>query len=194
MKRWRVLGAAVCIAVSSLLSAQIMAADSQEITFNIKILKGTCTVQATDVPFGDLSGAEAPGQNWVPLGGIRPLQVTLSNCSGASTVGTPKLTLSPAAGSEVLASSNNTLFRDVTSTSRGLGIGVYKTATPDTASGKDLFVSNVAVPIGGAGASWASLNRVYDYAAGVLCGSDCTPADLGSGTLKANVIFTLSYD
>jgi len=185
---------AVSLVVPLLLSASVKAADSQEITFNIKILAGTCTVQAADVAFGALSGPEAIGKNWVPLGGIKPLSVTLSNCAGMSTVGAPKLTLTAAPGSDVLAGSENKLFRDSSSTSRGLGIGIYKVSNPNTSSSIDFFIADIPVPIGEPGASWSSLNRVYDYAAGVSCGSACTVADLGSGTLKASVIFTLSYD
>ena len=189
MKGWRVLWAVGGGVASLLMAAGAKAADSQEIIFNITILAGTCTVQAEDVAFGTLAGAEAIGKNWVPLGGTQPLRVTLSGCQGSSTSGTPKLTLSA-----VLAGSGDTLFRDSTSTSRGLGIGVYRVPAPDTTSGQDFFVNGVPVPVGVPGAGWDTLNKVYDYAAGVSCGSACTLADLGAGTLKASVVFTFSYN
>ncbi|WNJ82211.1 hypothetical protein RJE46_25065 (plasmid) [Cedecea neteri] len=144
--------------------------------------------------FGTLSGPEAIGKNWVPLGGIKPLNVTLSNCAGTQTGGAPKLTMTAAAGSVVLADSENKLFRDSSSTSRGLGIGIYRVSSPDTSSSKDFFANGTSVQIGAPGVGWSSLNQVYGYAAGVSCGSTCAAANLGSGTLKASVIFTFSYD
>lgn len=197
--RFRCVQGGMAGVLSCLVAGSALAADSQTITFHITVPAVTCTVAPDDVTVSsDIDGRAFVGKDW-QTGGETDLQVVLSNCGGAGQPGqSPRLTISPAGSTTVLAGSSNFLFRDSTSTSTGFGVAIFSKAAADITRNAttDMVASGGTAWTGTAGSAGSALNQTITLATGIACGpaSDCTASSLQAGNLKASITFNLVYN
>lgn len=193
----RLIGLAALL--SCLAAGRTLAADSQTITFNITVPAVTCTVAPQDVTVSTaIDGSTFVGKNW-QTGGETNLNVVLSSCSGSGAAGkSPKLTIAPSGATTVLANSNNFLFRDSGSTSKGFGVAIFnKPAASITKNATTNMVANGAAAwTGTTGAAGSTLNQTIGLSTGIACGptASCAAASLAPGNLKASITFNLVYN
>lgn len=169
------------------------------LTFNGTITPGTCdlSVSPSSIEFGSVDAASLIGGQWASAG-TTPFTVKLSGCTGVGGGAlTPGVKISGTLNDDpaIQAAGGNKWLFKTGGTSKGFGVVVYTSETPNLGSNE--AENDQYIPVTGyaAGSSLPAAGADVKLAAAVSTGRSAWSAakNLQAGTLTAAVTFTFAY-